>query len=101
MRKTKMKWRLLATGILGTLLTVMGVQASEVPQGAQTLLLEALDINKLVQPTDRPSAVGARANLNIFDCRFLNGVRTRTESRLYVQLDGKTVEFSGEVEGLF
>lgn len=63
----------------------------------QTILLESLDLNKIVQPTGRPHDIGAQANLTISNSRFLNGIHTRAESRLYLELDGNVTEFSAEV----
>ena len=66
-------------------------------QNSQYVLLDDLDISKITQGTDRPRAPGERANLNINRHRFLKGLHTRTESRLYINLDGKTNEFSAMV----
>lgn len=64
---------------------------------SRAILLDCLELNKMEQSTSRPQAVGERAKLSIAGRRFLNGVHTRTESRLYLELDGKVSEFSAEV----
>ncbi len=63
----------------------------------KTILLDCLELNKMEQSTGRPHIVSERANLSIGGRRFLNGVPTRTESSLYLELDGKVSEFSAEV----
>jgi alpha-galactosidase len=63
----------------------------------QTILLDALDLNKTVQSTNRPQTVGRRSHLSIDGRSFLYGVHTQTETSIYLQLDGKTADFSAEV----
>lgn len=66
-------------------------------QNSKTISLDELDISKISQRTDRPRSPGERANLNINKRKFLKGIHTRTESRLYFKLDGKVNEFSALV----
>jgi alpha-galactosidase len=61
------------------------------------VLLDELDISKITQGTDRPRSTGDKANLSINRKKFLKGIHTRTESRLYFELDGKVDEFSAMV----
>lgn len=64
---------------------------------SQTILLDCLELNKMEQETGRPQVTGEKANLSINGRKFLNGIHTRTESRLYLELDGEVSEFSAEV----
>ena len=65
--------------------------------GKKTILLEALDINKMEQGTNRPRIVGEHAGIIINNRKFLNGIHTQTESRLFLELDGKVDRFTAEV----
>jgi len=62
----------------------------------ETIQLDALDINKMEQSTDRPM-IGSRANIRIGNKKYARGVYTRCDSYLYVDLDRKGIEFSGVV----
>lgn len=87
----------LKTGLLMLcLLMSLGVDA-QTKDHKRTILLDYLDINKLTQTIGRPQVTGERADLKINKRRFIHGIHTRTESRLYLELDGKTDEFSAEV----
>jgi len=66
-------------------------------QNQRYVLLDNLDISKITQGTDRPRSTGEHANLKINKQRFSKGIHTRTESQLYLELDGKTDEFSALV----
>lgn len=59
--------------------------------------LDALDVSKIYQGTDRLRDVGKQAGIIIRKVRFLQGIHTRTESRLYLALDGKVRFFSAMV----
>ncbi|MVM42163.1 hypothetical protein GO730_38250 [Spirosoma sp. HMF3257] len=85
------------TGLLVLcLLMSLGVRA-QTKDGKRTILLDFLDLNKLTQTIGRPQVTGERADLKINKRRFMYGIHTRTESRLYLELDGKVDEFSAEV----
>jgi alpha-galactosidase len=75
----------------------VGLPVSAQAQDSHFVLLDDLDISKITQGTDRPRSTGERANLNINRQRFLKGIHTRTDSRLYIELDGKVNEFSAMV----
>lgn len=59
----------------------------------KTILLEALDLNKMEQETNRPKLTG----ISIGNRKYMNGVHSQTESNLYLELDGNAVCFSAEV----
>ena len=63
----------------------------------KTILLDCLDLNKMYQGSSRPQVTSEHANLSVHKRKFMNGVHTRTESLLYVELDGRVTLFSGEV----
>jgi len=71
-----------------------------VPGNAQVghkVFLEQLDISKIYQGKDRPRQIGNYAHLSIDNGNFTNGFRTRTKSRLYLNLDGNVNTFSALV----
>lgn len=59
--------------------------------------LDALDISKIYQGIDRPRDVGQRAGISIRGTGFRQGVHTRTDSRLCLDLDGQVRSFSAMV----
>lgn len=65
--------------------------------GRKTILLEALDLNKIEQETNRPRRIGEHAGISINNRKYLNGFHAQTENRLYLELDGKVVRFTAEV----
>jgi alpha-galactosidase len=63
----------------------------------KSILLEALDINKIEQGKSRPQQIGEHAHISINNRRYLNGFHSRTESNLYLEMDGKVKRFIAEV----
>lgn len=87
---------ILIINILTTLI-FPGLFFSATAQNPKYALLDNLDVSKIIQGTDRPRSTGEHANLKINGRRFSKGIHTRTESLLYIELDGKTDEFSAMV----
>ena len=65
--------------------------------GREILLLDDLDVSKVAQGIDMPRDVGPRAEISIGHCRFAGGLHTRTDSRLYIQMDGSVEAFTAMV----
>ncbi|MDR3341161.1 MAG: NPCBM/NEW2 domain-containing protein [Candidatus Symbiothrix sp.] len=73
------------------------VTGQETTAKDKVILLDGLDLNKCVQPTGRPGQIGENGNLKISGRHFANGIHSRTESVLYIELDSETSAFSAEV----
>lgn len=76
---------------------ILSSQAQKPAPVKKMILLDALDLNKMYQDKGRPQVTGVMANLSINKRKFMNGVHTRTQSYLYIALDGMTNEFAAEV----
>ena len=83
--------------IIICLLLVCGFSIQSNAQTRHKVFLEQLDISKIYQGKDRPRQVGESAHISINNRKFINGFHTRTESRLYLALDGKVNTFSALV----
>ena len=78
-------------------LLLASVSSKGYAQSGQRIALDELDISKVYQGKDRPREIGTRAEISIDKSPFTGGLHTRTDSRLYLVLDGKTTTFSARV----
>lgn len=74
-----------------------GVSWRSHAQTGHSVRLDELDISKVYQGRDRPREIGARAEISIGRVPFSGGLHTRTDSRLYISLDGKASTFTARV----
>jgi alpha-galactosidase len=84
-------------------LLIIGVQqagsqpAKDMVSSEKNILLDCLDLNKSEQTIGRPGQIGEQIRLSISGRRFANGFSARSESLVYIELDGRTHYFSAEV----